>query len=90
MAAGPTPGYLTGLPCTLPKAQVSASMVTAIVVSRGTLTAAGPNPSPQHPVKIALAICLLTPSAPGPGCVTVNSGDLPKGFQATYSSPARP
>ncbi len=67
---------MLALASTSPKAHVLAFIVTAIFASWGTLTAAGPKPSPQHPVKIALAI-----SVPFFESVTVNSGDLPKGCQ---------
>lgn len=79
------PPYFASFPSTSPKAQVSTVMLTAIEASAGTRTAAGPKPSPQQPVKMAWAISLLVPASR-----TVNTGDLPKGFQPTYSSPARP
>ena len=41
---------------TSPNAQVWTFIVTRVGTSLGTLTAAGPKPSPQQPVKIALAI----------------------------------
>ena len=62
---------------TSPKAQVSTFIVTSIVALEGTRTAAGPKPSPQQPVKIALAISFLAARS-----VIVNSGLFPKGVQA--------
>ena len=78
-------GPYRAVPVTSPKAQVSTFIETAILAATGTRTAAGPKPSPQQPVKIALAISLRVPAS-----VTVKTGDLPNGCQETYSSPARP
>lgn len=61
---------------TSPNAQVSAFMVTSTSRLAGTRTAAGPKPSPQQPVKIALATSFLAWRS-----VIVNSGELPKGAQ---------
>ena len=61
---------------TSPKAQVRAFIVTSTVMLEGTRTAAGPKPSPQQPVKIALATSFFAWTS-----VIVNSGEFPKGAQ---------
>ncbi|MFT6040732.1 MAG: hypothetical protein ACI9C2_000896, partial [Gammaproteobacteria bacterium] len=81
-------GYLAPFeaPLTLPKAQLSASMVISIFVLLGTLTATGAKPTPQQfPGKTALTRTLLVPAS-----LMAKFGDDPRGMKLLYCSPALP
>ncbi len=79
-------GYFTGVPSIFPNANVSAIISTLILAVDGTLTATDSKPRPQQdPGNIA-----TSNTAPLSASKTLNSGDLPIGFQPVYCSPALP
>ena len=81
-------GYLAPFeaPLTLPKAQLSASMVMLILLLLGTLTATGAKPTPQQfPGKTA-----LTRTLPVAASLTAKLGEEPRGMKLLYCSPALP
>lgn len=78
--------YSRGVPCTSPKAKVSAVISISTSARAGTLTATGTKKQPHElPGNTALAS-----SVPLSRSRTRNSGLSPMGCQPTYRSPAAP